>query len=123
MPTGWLHGRISEPNISIKTVGKISELSVTATPIKVPLLYKRYLWNEMPADLQNLYNPNNGQNKLGSWSYSQRLLSETDALNPLLRSMTSSPPPYENNAMPELIAWLKYADDKATKNDGCLSRE
>ncbi len=114
MPTGWLHGRISEPNISIKTVGKISELSVTATPIKVPLLYKRYLWNEMPADLQNLYNPNNGQNKLGSWSYSQRLLSETDALNPLLRSMTSSPPPYENNAMPELIAWLKYADDKAT---------
>jgi hypothetical protein len=113
-PNGWLHGRISEPNISVTTAGNVTELSVTATPIKVPIVYKRYQWNEMPAELQNLYNPSNGQNKSGSWSSSQRLLSVADSTNPLLRAMTSSPLPYENKAMPELSAWLKYAEDKAT---------
>ena len=112
-PTGWLHGRISDPNISITTAGKVSELTVTANPIKVPIVYKRYQWNEMPADLQKLYIPTSGAYVGGNWSYSQQLLSPTDALNPMLRSMTSSPPPYENNAMAELVSWLPYVNDKA----------
>ncbi|MEI7798220.1 MAG: hypothetical protein WCI68_05595, partial [Actinomycetes bacterium] len=114
MPTGWMHGRISEPNIDIATSGKVSELTVTAAPIKVPAVYKGYLWNEMPAVLQNLYYPTSGQYKGGNWSYSQRLLSATDALDPLLRSMTSSPPASENNAMDELLAWIPFVNDKAT---------
>jgi hypothetical protein len=114
MPTGWMHGRISEPNIDIATSGKVSELTVTAAPIKVPAVYKGYLWNEMPPALQNLYYPTSGQYKGGNWSYSQRLLSATDALDPLLRSMTSSPPASENNAMDELMAWLPFVNDKAT---------
>ena len=112
-PTGWLHGRISEPNISITSDGKVSELVVTANPIKVPVVYKRYQWNEMPADLQKLYVATSGAYVGGNWSYSQQLLSKTDALDPLKRSMTSSPPPYENNAMAELISWLPYVNDKA----------
>ena len=114
MPTGWMHGRISEPNISITTVGKVSELTVTANPIKVPIVYKRYIWNEMPEALQKLYVPTTGSYVGGNWSYSQRLLSDTDALDPMQRSMTSSPPPYENNAMNELISWLPFVGDKAT---------
>jgi len=113
MPTGWLHGRISDPNISLVTSGKVSELTVTANPIKVPVVYKRYQWNEMPAALQKLYDPTRGSYVGGNWSYSQQLLSATDALDPMKRSMTSSPPPYENNAMDELISWLPYVDDKA----------
>jgi hypothetical protein len=113
MPTGWLHGRISDPNIAITTQGKVSELTVTANPIKVPVVYKRYLWNEMPAALQKLYDPTRGSYVGGNWSYSQQLLSTTDALDPMKRSMTSSPPPYENNAMDELISWLPYVEDKA----------
>ncbi len=114
MPTGWLHGRISDPNIEITSDGKVSELTVTANPIKVPLVYKRYQWNEMPAALQKLYDPTRGSYVGGNWSYSQRLLSATDSLDPLKRSMTSSPPPYENNAMDELVSWLPFVDDKAT---------
>ena len=114
MPTGWLHGRISDPNIAITTDGKVSELTVTANPIKVPLVYKRYQWNEMPAALQKLYDPTRGSYVGGNWSYSQQLLSATDSLDPLKRSMTSSPPPYENNAMDELVSWLPFVDDKAT---------
>jgi len=113
MPTGWLHGRISDPNISITTTGKVSELMVTADPIKVPIVYKRYQWNEMPPALQKLYDPTRGSYVGGNWSYSQQLLSPTDSLDPLKRSMTSSPPPFENNAMDELVAWLPYVDDKA----------
>lgn len=113
MPTGWLHGRISDANIAITTQGKVSELTVTANPIKVPVVYKRYQWNEMPAALQKLYDPTRGSYVGGNWSYSQLLLSATDALDPMKRSMTSSPPPYENNAMDELISWLPYVDDKA----------
>ena len=114
MPSGWLHGRISDPNISITTSGNVSELSVTANPIQVPIVYKRYQWNEMPAALQKLYIPTTGGYVGGNWSYSQQLLSDTDALDPLKRSMTSSPPPFENNAMDELVSWLPYVNDKAT---------
>jgi hypothetical protein len=114
MPTGWMHGRISEPIIDITTSGKVSDLTVTADPIKVPLVYKRYQWNEMPATLQKLYDPTRGSYVGGNWSYSQQLLSDADSLNPLLRSMTSSPPPYENNAMDELMAWMPFVNDKAT---------
>ena len=113
MPTGWLHGRISDPNISIVTSGKVSELTVTANPIKVPVVYKRYQWNEMPAALQKLYDPTRGSYVGGNWSYSQQLLSATDSLDPMKRAMTSSPPPYENNAMDELVAWLPFVNDKA----------
>lgn len=113
VPTGWLHGRISDPNISITSQGKVSELTVSANPIKVPIVYKRYQWDQMPPELQKLYNPNTGSYVGGNWSYSQRLLSTTDALNPLLRSMTSSPPSYENNAMAELVSWLPFVNDKA----------
>ena len=114
MPSGWLHGRISDPNITITTSGNVSELSVTANPIQVPVVYKRYLWNEMPPELQKLYVPTTGSYVGGNWSYSQRLLSETVSLDPLQRSMTSSPPPYENNAMDELVSWLPFVNDKAT---------
>jgi len=114
MPTGWMHGRISEPIIDITTSGKVSDLTVTADPIKVPLVYKRFQWNEMPATLQKLYDPTRGSYVGGNWSYSQQLLSDADSLNPLLRSMTSSPPPYENNAMDELMAWMPFVNDKAT---------
>jgi len=113
VPTGWLHGRISDQNIAITTQGKVIELTVTANPIKVHVVYKKYQWNDMPADLQKLYVATSGAYVGGNWSYSQQLLSKTDALNPLLRSMTSSPPPYENNAMAELISWLPYVNDKA----------
>ena len=113
MPTGWLHGRISDPNISIVTSGKVSELTVTANPIKVPAVYKQYQWNEMPAALQKLYVPTTGGYVGGNWSSSGRLLSQADALDPMKRAMTSSPPPYENNAMDELVAWLPFVNDKA----------
>ena len=114
MPTGWLHGRMTSPDISIVTTGNINELTVTASPIKVPLVYSHYLWAEMPPALQNLYDVNTGGYKGGGWSYSQRLLNETDAANPLMRIMTSAPAPYQEKAMDELIAWLPFVNNTAT---------
>lgn len=113
MPTGWMHGRISDPNISIATSGKISELTVTANPIRVPLVYKRYQWIDMPADLQKLYDPTRGSFIGGGASSSGQLLNEVDARNPLLRATTSTPSPFDSSGMAELLAWLPYAEDKA----------
>lgn len=113
MPSGWLHGRISEPNISITTVGKVSELTVTAAPIKVPIVFKRYIWDQMPAELRALYNADNGQYIGGGWSGSYRLLNDKDVSNPMLRAMLSSPPSSATNGIKELTAWLPFVEDKA----------
>ena len=114
MPTGWLHGRMSGPDISIVTTGKVNELTISAAPIKVPLLYAHYLWNDMPAEVQNIYDVKTGQNKTGGHSYSQRLLDDADLQDPLKRIVTSAPAPYESNGMDELITWLPLLKNTAT---------
>jgi len=113
MPTGWMHGRLSDPLISVKTTGKVSELEVTALPVKVPIVFKRYIWNEMPPALQKLYVPTTGSYIGGNWSGSFRLLNDADASDPMKRAMLSTPPSYENAGITELVSWLPYVGDKA----------
>ena len=110
MPSGWLHGRMSSPDITIVTTGKVNELTVTASPIKVPLLYSYSLWNDMKPELQNLYDSTNGQYKKSSHSYAQSGI----VPDPSKRIMTSAPSPYDSNGMDELIAWLPSMKNTAT---------
>ena len=110
MPSGWLHGRMSSPEITIVTADKVSELTVTAAPIKVPLLYSYSLWKDMQPDLQNLYDPANGGYKKGNHSYAQSGI----VPDPAKRIMTSAPYAYDSNGMDELIAWLPFLKNTAT---------
>jgi hypothetical protein len=55
-PTGWLHGRMVDPNVSISsnTTGPV-ELSVTAGSTSVPMVYQGGDWPTLPMNLKKFW--------------------------------------------------------------------
>ena len=55
-PTGWLHGRMTNPDISITTRNDGGVLlRVTANPVNVPILYYGSLWEAMPQSGKDFF--------------------------------------------------------------------
>jgi len=112
-PTGWLHGRISNPNLEFVEKAGITTISLEAMPVRVPTVYKSYKWNEMPETLKSQLDASTGHFKLGGTGFTRvpYSLSETD---PFKRNYISSPRPSAQFGIDELKAWLPTVDDKAT---------
>ena len=52
--SGWLHGRIYNPNVSITTNAKQEQLiEVSATPVSVPIIGEWFRWENLTPDIQN----------------------------------------------------------------------
>jgi len=109
-PTGWLHGRMFNPNISLTQSNGVTELVVSAAPVAVPTVFKAYLWKDMPADLQALYDPNSGNYIRGGGGGFGRTAGTTD---PLARAFTTAPAPFSATAIPQLTAWLPSVNNTA----------
>ena len=112
-PTGWLHGRISNPNLEFVESAGITTISLDAMPVRVPTVYKSYMWNVMPESIKSQLDASTGNFKLGGSGFTRvpYSLSETD---PLKRNYISSPRPSAKFGIDELKAWLPTVDDKAT---------
>jgi len=111
-PAGWLHGRMTNPDISIVKNGNSTELTVTAAPVSVPTIYKHYQWSDMPADLQALYDPTTGKYRnSGGEGFSRTIIIGP---NPAERAWTTAPSPYSQTAIAELNAWLPSVNNTAT---------
>ena len=112
-PTGWLHGRISNPNLEFVESAGITTISLDALPVRVPTVYKSYMWNVMPESIKSQLDASTGNFKLGGSGFTRvpYSLSETD---PLKRNYISSPRPSAKFGIDELKAWLPSVDDKAT---------
>ncbi len=55
-PTGWMHGRMVDPSISItKNPNGGIDLSVTAGATTVPMVYETGAWSTLPTNVQNLW--------------------------------------------------------------------
>ena len=55
-PNGWMHGRMTNPDISIKTDGSQGlQLSVAADTTDVPMVFQSAYWKDTPEALQNLW--------------------------------------------------------------------
>ena len=55
-PTGWMHGRMVDPSISItKNPNGGIDLSVTAGATTVPMVYETSAWSTLPTNVQNLW--------------------------------------------------------------------
>jgi hypothetical protein len=55
-PTGWLHGRMVDPSISItKEPNGSVNFSVTAGATTVPMIYQTGAWANLPLNVQNLW--------------------------------------------------------------------
>ena len=55
-PTGWMHGRMIDPTISItkESTGGV-KLSVTAGATTVPMVYQNEAWSKLSTEMQNLW--------------------------------------------------------------------
>ena len=118
LPAGWLHGRMTDPQISITSADGYSDLEVSALPTQVPIVAARYQWDEMPAALRDLYSTKTGAFLQDGGNTSGIMTSFADPPagreDPHLRSYWSQPMSSGTNGLAELSAWLPYVKNTAT---------
>lgn len=109
--SGWLHGRLGEPQISIKSgADGATELSISAAPIEVPIYYAGDFYKKLPALLQEKYLTTGNLAKGGGYG---RICCEVE-LDPLKRNSTSTPFPFGDDSIEELSYWLNNVLDQAS---------
>lgn len=116
-PSGWIHGRIYQPEISITNKNSYYLLDIAAYPVAVPVVYKTYQYSEMPQPLKDQYDVKNGFYKpespgqpVGTCVGGRSGCSE----DPLLRNSMLLPSPSSKYGMEQLKLWLPYVNDTAT---------
>jgi hypothetical protein len=119
LPTGWLHGRLVEPDINISTVNDISTIEIQGNPMAVPVVYKMYRYPDLPDALKSQYDvstgaykndPNFLRNPTGFFQGGHTAHNP----DPMLRSVVYAPTASSPEGMEQLKLWLPYVEDKAT---------
>lgn len=116
VPGGWMHGRISSPDIQISASSKFTNVEFQGNPIAVPTVYKMYQYTSMPAELKEWYDVVGGGYKpycktVQGYCAGGRSGPSTDPLN---RNVIIAPNPWDPYGMEQLKLWLPYVNDKAT---------
>jgi len=116
-PSGWLHGRMSNPTIQITKSLDFSIIDIQADPISVPVVYKMYRWSQLPSDLKAKYNPTTGgfllDSPIGSPATSCPGGRSACNADPEQRNTILLPDPYTQSAVDQLLLWLPFLNDKA----------
>lgn len=119
LPAGWMHGRLSEPDIKISTVSDISTVEIQGSAMAVPVVYKMYRYSDLPALIKSEYDVTTGGFKKDSNfisnpnNYVQGGRSSEDP-DPLKRNNIYSPIASSPAGMDQLKLWLPFVEDRAT---------
>lgn len=118
-PAGWMHGRISDPDIQLTESAGVTSIEVQAFPVAVPAVYKMYRYPEMPQALKDEYDVTTGGYKKDPnflndpTNYVQGGRSSENP-DPLKRNNIYGPTPSSKEGMEQLKLWIPYIEDKAT---------
>jgi hypothetical protein len=106
-PSGWLHGRLADASIKIDPIGSGAavRLTISGGTQRVPAVGVGMYWKDLPTKLQDAYNANSFNDKLGC-----RFCSA----NPLLSTTVSQPNASGSDALNELKAWLPIINNTAS---------
>lgn len=104
-PTGWIHGRIKSPEVSISKAGSGIELSISGEPVVVPVIGVTQPYASLPENMRTFYKPQSGL------SYGEQ--GPTGRRNQL-----SMPAPDRQNTFNEYALWNEYIKDKANASPG-----
>jgi hypothetical protein len=107
-PSGWFHGRISNPEISIENINATSgiKLTISGSTMRVPTVGLSKKWETVPKKLQDKYLAGGfAGNSLGCRWCSN---------NPLEATTVSSPLPSGQGSIDEFKAWLPLIEDKSS---------
>jgi hypothetical protein len=113
-PTGWLHGRIADPNLEFSESGGITTIAIEALPVRVPTVYKSFMWPDLPEYIKSKYDASTGRFSLGSSGGFTRQPGSMSQTDPLKRNFISEPASSSPTGIEELKAWLPAVSDKAT---------
>ena len=100
-PTGWVHGRLKAPEVSITKNSNGVELIVEGEPVVVPAVGATTTFATLPADMKTLYSTLQGQGSYGSQGPSGR------------RNQISMPAPDQSRTFEEYALWKDFIKDKA----------
>ena len=129
-PSGWMHGRIANPEISLTGDRGNYLLKVVANPVAIPSVFKKYRYPEMPQELKDQYDVLTGNYKPEVANWSQQQI--RDAVNggcghsactpdPLTRNKMVMPKSSDPFGIDQLNLWLPFVGDKATELLGTWS--
>lgn len=110
-PSGWLHGRLGDGNLSITPLTESGgvRISVDGTSVRVASLGFAYPWSQVPAEIQSRYLSGDFTNESGLPTIGCRWCSD----DPLINTLVSNPFAYGADAFQELGAWLPLRKDTA----------
>ena len=129
-PSGWMHGRIANPEISISGIPGNYTLRVAANPVAIPSVFKKYRYSEMPQTLKDQYDYTTGKYKPEIANWNQQQIQEAlksgcghsaCTPDPLTRNMMVMPRSSDSLGMDQLNLWIPFVDDKATELLGAWS--
>ena len=120
-PLGWLHGRINKPEVEVSEVNGLYNLTISAFPVAVPVVYKMYRYPEMPQVLKDAYDIKTGQYKQAVSNSVQQSADAPQGCgrsacteDPMTRNVIILPSPSSKFGMDQLKLWLPFVEDKAT---------
>jgi hypothetical protein len=118
-PSGWMHGRVSDPDIQLNEAAGVTTIEMHGFPVAVPAVYKMYTYPEMPQALKDEYDVTTGGYKKdpnfarNPTNYVQGGRSAEDP-DPLKRNNIYEPTPSSKAGMEQLKLWIPFIKDKAT---------
>jgi hypothetical protein len=109
-PSGWMHGRLDDPTITIESISPkpAVRLAITGTTTRVPVIGISQTWQSLSKNLKEIYL----KGGFPGTTYGCRWCSE----DPLKNTLVGSPPPSGVSSIQELKAWLPAVNDKASAN-------
>jgi hypothetical protein len=117
--SGWVNGRLSNPNISVTPNGNGQAFSIEAGAMSVPVFAMWKKFSEFPKEFQDLITAQGG--KAGSITFPQNFRTVYSGSGPEPFDKISANhwlSNYDSTDFNEFLTYLKYSDDKAiaTKN-------
>ena len=115
-PQGWLHGRLSDADVSISPIadapGAVT-VSMRGKAVRVPVVHKQMAFADLPASLKSVYGPNGSwpSSMGGSGWASNWGLADVDSTDGTKRNRNSNPPSYGPDGIAELEAWMPTLND------------
>jgi hypothetical protein len=101
-PTGWFHGRFINPKIALTKINEITNLTVDASPVKVPAVGVIIKQSEMSPAMLSYYAQFPPGGKFGRLSPNG------------ISNLLSSPEPSSPKAFDEYSLWTSYFKDTAS---------
>ncbi len=103
---GWLHGRVRDANIVMKTAADNSQVvEISAKPLSIPSIFGWVKWGELPQKLKELYPVGAGGT---ARTFSDFTTTDLASRTLLTKSMVSG-----DYAINEMNLWLPLLNDRA----------